>query len=249
MAVSADLRESAAAPPAALPGAKARRKPHSSRWPARLDVIQSATGLALALFLSVHLLLDSAILIGPRAADFVARAFEGAFIFARPQPWIISVVAVILLLLVVVHAVLAMRKLPGSYAQYRAMSQHAALVRQPDTALWRWQALTGFALFFLVTPHLLLVMLQPAAIGAEASARRIVGELAVFYYLVFLPVVIVHAAFGTYRVLLKWGHPQIAGERGRRQARRITWVVGLCYLALGMASLAAYVRFGLALPR
>ncbi len=123
-------------------------------------------------------------------------------------------VAVILLVLVVVHAVLALRKLPGSYAQYRALSQQAALIRHSDTSLWRWQALTGFALFFLVAPHLLLVMLQPAAIGAEASARRIVGDLAVFYYLVFLPVVIVHAAFGTYRVLLKWGHPPIHGAAG-----------------------------------
>lgn len=244
MAASADLRDSPGAPrPAA-----AARKPRSSRWPARLDLIQSSTGLVLALFLSVHLLLDSAILIGPHAADFVARAFEGAFIFARPQPWIISVVAVILLILVVVHAVLAMRKLPGNYAQYRALAQQTALIRHSDTTLWRWQAITGFALFFLVAPHLLLVMLQPADIGAEASARRIVGDLAVFYYLVFLPVVIVHAAFGTYRVLLKWGHPPIATAAGRARARRITWIVGLAYLALGLASLAAYVRFGLALP-
>lgn len=244
MAVSADLR-----PSPVTPTATGARKPRSSRWPARLDLIQSTTGLVLALFLSVHLLLDSAILIGPHAADFVARAFEGAFIFARPQPWIISVVAVILLILVVVHAVLAMRKLPGNYAQYRALSQQAALIRHGDTSLWRWQAVTGFALFFLVAPHLLLVMLQPAAIGAEASARRIVSDLAVFYYLVFLPVVIMHAAFGTYRVLLKWGHPPIAGSAGRARARRITWIVGLVYLALGLASLAAYVRFGLALPK
>jgi fumarate reductase subunit C len=243
MAASADLRDSPGAPRPA-----AARKPRSSRWPARLDLIQSSTGLVLALFLSVHLLLDSAILVGPHAADFVARAFEGAFIFARPQPWIISVVAVILLILVVVHAVLAMRKLPGNYAQYRALAQQTALIRHSDTTLWRWQAITGFALFFLVAPHLLLVMLQPADIGAEASARRIVGDLAVFYYLVFLPVVIVHAAFGTYRVLLKWGHPPIATAAGRARARRITWIVGLAYLALGLASLAAYVRFGLALP-
>lgn len=246
MAVSADLRQPPATP---TPGAPRVRTPRSSRWPARLDLIQSTTGLVLALFLSVHLLLDSAILIGPQAADVVARAFEGAYLFARPQPWIISVVAVVLLVLVVVHAVLAMRKLPGSYAQYRAMAQQSALIRHSDTSLWRWQALTGFALFFLVAPHLLLVMLQPAAIGAEASARRIVGDLAVFYYLVFLPVVIMHAAFGTYRVLLKWGHPPIAGSAGRARARRVTWIVGLVYLALGLASLAAYVRFGLALPR
>lgn len=238
MAVSAHVESS---PAAAAPRAPMR----ASRWPARLDLAQSTTGLLLGLFLGVHLLLDAAILIGPQAADVVARAFEGAYLFAQPQAWIISVVALVLALLVVVHAALALRKLPGNTAQLRAYRQHAGRMRHADTTLWWLQALTGFALFFLVAPHLLQAMLTPADIGAQPSARRIVHELMVVYYAVFLPVVVLHAAVGVHRVLLKWGHPPIAN---RARARQLMWAVAGLYLLIGSAALVAYVRYGLTLP-
>ncbi|MFN9478910.1 MAG: fumarate reductase cytochrome b subunit [Betaproteobacteria bacterium] len=219
---------------------------HASRWPARLDAAQSATGLLLGLFLCVHLLLDSAILIGPDAADWVARAFEGAFVFQKPQPWIISVVAAGLFVVLIVHAALAMRKLPVNWRQWRAFRTHNALLKHNDTRLWWKQALTGFLLFFLVAPHLWMVMLEPENIGAVPSATRIVEQLAILYYAVFLPVVVVHAFAGLYRLAVKWDFPRGASRRGVF----IFWhSVAVVYLLLGAAALVAYVRYGLTLLR
>ncbi|MFN7571925.1 MAG: fumarate reductase cytochrome b subunit [Betaproteobacteria bacterium] len=216
----------------------------ASRWPARLDAAQSATGLLLGLFLCVHLLLDSAILIGPDAADWVARALEGAFVFQRPQPWFVSVVAAILFALLFVHAALAMRKLPGNWRQWQAFHAHSALLKHNDTRLWWKQAITGFLLFFLVAPHLWMVMLQPENIGAVASATRIVEHLAILYYAVFLPVVVVHAFAGLYRLAVKWDFPRGAS---RRRVFLFWHSVAIVYLLLGLAALAAYVRYGWAL--
>ena len=81
--------------------ATVRRAPRKSAWPARLDFLQSLTGFLLAAFLAVHLLLDSAILFGPRAADAVAQFFEGRLFFGSSYPWIVSAAAVVLLALVV----------------------------------------------------------------------------------------------------------------------------------------------------
>ncbi|MBS0396476.1 MAG: hypothetical protein JSR54_17795, partial [Proteobacteria bacterium] len=52
-------------------------------WPARLDLLQSGTGLALALFMWVHMLFVSSILLGHDAMWTVARFFEGYFVLGR----------------------------------------------------------------------------------------------------------------------------------------------------------------------
>jgi len=221
------------------------RAPRKSAWPARLDFLQSLTGLLLAGFLAVHLLLDSAILFGAEAADFVARFFEGQILFGSPYPWIVSVAAIAILVLVVIHAALAMRKLPGAYREYAEMRGHVRAFNHTDTRLWWWQALTGFALFFLVAAHLFVVITQPDAIGAEPSTRRVVEQGAWALYLLFLPIVLVHAAVGVYRLSVKWGVPPLADAAQGRGRRLMMWIVVAVYLALGLASLATYLGRGL----
>jgi len=225
--------------------ASAARAPRRSAWPARLDVLQSLTGLLLAGFLAVHLLLDSAILFGAESADFVARFFEGQILFGASYPWIVSAAAIALLVLVVIHAALAMRKLPHAYRDYAEMRGHVRTFNHTDTRLWWWQAFTGFALFFLVAAHLFVVITQPEAIGAEPSTRRVVEQGAWALYLLFLPVVLVHAAVGVYRLSVKWGVPPLADAAQGRGRRLAMWIVVAMYLALGLASLATYLTRGL----
>jgi fumarate reductase subunit C len=215
---------------------------HPGPWPARLDALQSLTGFALAAFLCVHLLLDSAILIGPGAADAVARFFEGEPFLGTGRPWIVSAAALGLLALVLLHAALALRRFPHDYRQYRAFRAHLSAFPHGDTRLWWWQVATGFLLLFLAAPHLYTMITRPEAIGATASARRVVQEHAWVLYALFLPVVIVHAAGGTYRVVMKWRPPA-----GRAGLRRTVWAVAAAYLAVGAAALLAYLRHGLAL--
>ena len=59
--------------------------PRKSRWPARLDVIQSATGLLLALFMWGHMFFVSSILISNDAMWTITKFFEGYFFFGRSQ--------------------------------------------------------------------------------------------------------------------------------------------------------------------
>jgi fumarate reductase subunit C len=220
----------------------------NSRWPAILDLAQSLTGILLAGFICVHLLLDSAILISPAAADFVARFFEGETLLGTAHPWMVSVAASGLLLLIVVHAMLALRKFPHDYRQYRAFKAHASRFPHGDTRLWRWQVVTGFALFFLAAPHLVTVITQPEAIGALPSSLRVVEERAWILYAVFLPVLLVHAAAGVYRLAMKWLSPAPQRAAGLRSAIRFgVWSVAGLYFLLGTAALIAYVRHGLAL--
>jgi len=84
-----------------------------SRWPAWLDLAQGATGLALVLFMWAHLFAVSSILLGRDAMYRVPRFFEGSLFFDRPQPWLVSLVALAVFLLFAVHTLLALRKIPA----------------------------------------------------------------------------------------------------------------------------------------
>jgi fumarate reductase subunit C len=222
--------------------ATTRRAPRD-RLPALLDVVQSISGLALVMFLGMHLLLDAAILIGPSAADAVARAFEGQYLFGTAHPWIVSLAALALLTLIVVHAVLALRKLPHSTREYVAFRHHLRGINHGDTRLWWWQVVTGMALFFLIAPHLYIVITQPETIGASASAHRVVAERAWVLYAILLPVVLLHAAAGTYRMVVKWGWPKLS----RVRLRPWVWGIAGAYCVLGLAALVAYTILGLRL--
>lgn len=230
-------------PTALVPVTASRRR---RRWPARLDVLQSATGLALGLFMWVHMLFVSSILLGKDAMWTVARLFEGHFLFGRPQYWLVSLLVATVFTLFVVHAALALRKFPSSYRQYRTCRDHVGAMRHEDTTLWYWQVVTGFALFFMASVHLYIMMTRPDRIGPFESADRVWTDLMWPLYLVMLFAVEFHGGVGLYRVALKWGW----FERGdpaatRRWLRRFKWALTAFFLALGVATLLAYVRIGI----
>ena len=216
------------------------------RWPARLDFLQSATGLALGLFMWVHMFFVSSILLGKEAMWTVARMFEGYFIFGSPQYWLVSLLVATVFTLFIVHAALALRKFPTSYRQYRTYRDHLKGMRHEDTTLWYWQVVTGFALFFMASVHLYIMMTHPDRIGPFESADRVWSDLMWPLYLVMLFAVEFHGGVGLYRVALKWGW----FEKGdpvatRHRLRAFKWALTAFFLILGVATLAAYMKIGI----
>lgn len=221
-------------------------RPHSA-WPARMDVLQSASGLLLALFMWLHMLFVSSILLGNDAMWSVARFFEGYFLFGRRLSWLVSLVVAAVIALFVAHAALALRKFPANYASNRAFRMHMAQMRHEDTTLWYWQVVTGFALFFLASLHLATMLTRPDRIGPYESADRVWSDRMWPVYLGLLFVVELHAGVGLYRLALKWGWGVGADARaGRRRLRILKWSMTVFFVALGLATLAAYVRIGIA---
>ena len=219
----------------------------ASRWPARLDLAQSASGLVLVLFMWAHMFFVSSILLGEHAMWTVTKFFEGYFLFGRSYPVIVSVAVVFVLALVVVHAALAVRKLPGGYRQYCAFRNHMRMMRHDDTTLWFWQALTGFALFFLASMHLYVMLAHPDRIGPYESADRVWSEHYWPLYLLLLFAVEIHGGVGLYRLAVKWGwFASTDPDVTRRRLKRAKWAITAFFLALGLATLAAYVKIGIA---
>ena len=220
--------------------------PRKSRWPARLDLIQSASGLVLALFMWGHMFFVSSILISNDAMWTITKFFEGYFFLGRPYPIIVSFVVAAVIAMLVAHAFLAVRKFPINYRQFTLFRSHMKLLQHEDTTLWFWQVVTGFALFFLATIHLYVMLTQPGNIGPYESADRVWSGVYWPLYLVLLFVVEIHGGIGLYRLCIKWGWFGTA-ERGasRRRLKVLKWALTAFFLVLGLATLAAYIKIGI----
>ncbi len=226
-----------------MAAAMGRRK---SPWPARLDVAQSTSGLVLALFMWAHMFFVASILLGKDAMWTVTRFFEGYYIFGEPQPWLVSLVVAGVIALFVVHAALALRKFPADYRQYRALRNHIKGMHHGDTTLWWWQVVTGFALFFLASPHLYIMLTQPGSIGPYGSADRVWSDGMWGLYLLLLLAVELHGGIGLYRLAVKWGWPGgRGGEVARRRLKALKWGLTTFFVVLGLATLAAYAQIGM----
>lgn len=217
-----------------------------SRWPARLDLVQSASGLSLGLFMWVHMVFVSSILLGSDAMWTVTKFFEGYFFFGKSHPGIVSVVVAVIFTLFILHAFLAMRKFPINYREYRSFRGHMKVMQHEDTSLWFWQVFTGFALFFLGSVHLYIMLTHPAGIGPYESADRVWTDFMWPLYILLLLAVEFHGGIGLYRLCVKWGWFSGADPNAaRNQLKRVKWAITVFFLVLGFTTLAAYIKIGI----
>jgi len=213
--------------------------------PARLDFIQSATGVILALFIWAHMIFESSILFGDEAMYMMTVFFEGYYFFGEKYPVIITLLGAFIFLVFIIHALVAMRKFPSSYRQYRIFRRHMAGMQHTDTSTWMVQVVTGFFMFFLGSVHLYIVMTQPGNIGPYASSDRMVTEWMWPLYLLLLIAVVLHAGIGMYRLSLKWGW--FEGEnakKSRKVLKKIQYGLIAFFMTLGLLSIATYMKIG-----
>jgi fumarate reductase subunit C len=228
---------------AAMGGVPRVRK---SRWPAKLDFTQSATGLVLALFMWGHMFFVSTILISQDAMWTITKFFEGYFFFGKAYPILVSFVVAGVFFLFIVHAALALRKFPINYRQYREYRDHMGMMRHEDTTLWYWQVVTGFAMFFLASVHLYQMMMHPEAIGPWQSADRVWSGLWWPLYLVLLFAVELHGGIGLYRLCVKWGWMEGKDPAAtRKNLKMLKWALSAFFIVLGLVTLAAYIKIGM----
>jgi fumarate reductase subunit C len=150
-------------------------------------------------------------------------------------------------ILFIVHALLALRKFPANFRQYQSFSSHRRLMRHGDTTLWWVQFITGFALFFLASPHLFQMLMHPELIGPYGSSDRVWSSLWWPLYLVLLFAVELHGGIGLYRLAVKWGWLQGSDANASRRRLAIAkWTLTAFFVVLGLFTLAAYMKIGYA---
>lgn len=216
-----------------------------SKIPARLDLLQSATGLILSFFIIFHIVFESSILFGKAAMYRLTKIFEGEPFIEGGEPLIISALAFGIFVIFIFHALLAMRKFPSSYKEYQSYRTQSKMLKHSDTNLWFIQITTGFVMMFLGSIHLYTMMTQPENIGPYASSDRIYSDMAWPMYLILLISVVLHTGVGVYRLIIKWGWFDGSNPRANRiRSKKIIQAVVVVYLVLGLLSLGTYMKIG-----
>jgi fumarate reductase subunit C len=141
---------------------------------------------------------------------WVTKMFEGQFVFGKTYSGIVAAIVALISLVFVLHGMLAMRKLPANYQEYRNFTDHRKTLRREGTTLWWVQAVTGFVIIFFASVHPYQMLMHPADIGPYESADRVwTGRGGRSIWCCCLHVEI-HGGVGLYRLAIKWGW--FAGE-------------------------------------
>ncbi|MCG8685719.1 MAG: fumarate reductase cytochrome b subunit [Desulfobacterales bacterium] len=222
-----------------------------SRLPARLDFLQSGTGLILGLFMWVHMLLVCSIILGKGAFNWVAKTMELAFLSDTGHGYPIAVFFAVSVIstLFITHALLGMRKFPISWKQHRIMRDQMVLMKHQDTNFWYIQAITGFIMFFAGSVHLYIMWTNPGSIDPYLSADRVVSGNMWFVYLVLLICVELHGTIGLYRLCMKWGWFQGKDNKSAKEAReklkQYKNKLTIFFLSLGILALLVFIVIGI----
>lgn len=217
-----------------------------SKIPAKLDFIQSASGLFLGLFMWIHMLFVSTILVSEDFFNSVVHFLELKFVYDNPiMSYITSFLAACVLIVFIIHAGLAMRKFPINFRQYQLLKTHIKTIKHQDTTLWWTQAFTGFVMFFLGSAHLIFVITNADKISGELSGDRVISHFMWLFYIVLLICVELHGSIGLYRLCVKWGWFEGKNAKeSRKKLKTAKWVISIFFLVLGFLSLAAFAKIG-----
>lgn len=216
-----------------------------SKIPAKLDLYQSLSGLILAVFIKFHLIFVSSILISEDFMHHVDKILSGSLIVEGGDPAFIVGSAFFIFIVLVAHALFAIRKFPNSYRQFRNFSSHNFMYPHSDSRLWGVQIITGFVLFFFASMHLYQMMSEPSNIGPFLSSDRIWSDNAWVMYIILLIAVELHATIGLYRLAVKWGWFNGKSYKATREKlKKARNFIIIFYIALGVLSLSAYMKIG-----
>ena len=218
-----------------------------SRMPARLDFLQSGTGLVLGLFMWIHMCLIGSIIFGRHAFYSIAKIMEGSFLSSTGEgfPFLVAFAGIVLFTIFVIHAALAIRKFPITWQQYKTLNSHVTMLNHEDTTLWRRQYITGFIMFFLGSAHLIIIITHPI-IDPYISADRVISNSMWPLYLVLLIAVEVHGTVGLYRLCVKWGwfdgkDPKATRAKLKLWEKRLSTFL----IIVGILSLLAFAKIGI----
>lgn len=228
-----------------------------SRWPAKLDNLQSMTGILLVLFLMGHLLFDALIIFGDGAMYKFVQFTEMSFIFDGGTGFFVSLLSAFILGVITIHAALGIRQMPGSYRKFKAINTLTKTINHLDSRLWILQVITGFILFFTVSIHVFMKFLNPTDIGPYLSADRFYSEHMWIFYIILLVAVVLHAFVGLYRVALKKGLFGLSDAPSatrtfdkkfskiqRTKLAKVRNYLIMFYLIIGFVSIAVYTYKG-----
>jgi fumarate reductase subunit C len=201
--------------------------PGTGRIAALLDLLEAGSGLALAVFLWLHMMFVATIIAGPETFDAVAAFLDDYWLSYLGIPPLIAVFFL--------HFLLAARKIPFSWRESGRIWSHSGRLDHRDTKTWLFQTVSGMAILVLASIHF-WVVLTAWPIEAALSSFRISRPPYLVFYAALLVLGELHAGIGLYRLAVKWGWPP------RKIADSLFELISAVIILLGLIVLVVFVR-------
>jgi fumarate reductase subunit C len=186
------------------------------------------TGAGLILFMWSHMVLVASVNLGPQVMNTIAYFFEATYMAQVGGP----IIGATMLL----HFILAARKIPYTSGEQGAIWRHAKMLHHTDTWLWLIQAFTAMVILVMGSIHIWTVLTNLPITAAKSAMRVQTGFWGVFY-LILLPCVELHVGIGFYRILVKWG---LIKRSGRKGLHRFENVLTGVFILIGLITI---IRF------
>jgi len=225
----------------AIWGVELRDAKRKSRWPAWCDVAQSLTGFLLALFLFCHMAFTSSIQAG-RDTFWNLIAFSGGYFFdGEEHLWMHVVLIGTISILVIVHALMALRRFPTSWRMFRNIRGHYNFLTHRDTTLWIIQIVTAVVLTGMVFAHVTPMITNPGELDPNLSSVHTYHNGLVWTF-IFLCATELHGMIGLYRLAVKWDLWGIANHR--ETLRKVMYVLVVFMIGCGSLTMWTYYSYG-----
>ncbi len=203
--------------------------PQRSKLAGKLDFLQMFSGILLILFLWAHMLLVASVIISPNLMNGIAWLFEATYMAQIGGPAIFA--------LMLLHFILAARKMPFATGEQRAFIRHAGMMRHKDTWMWIVQVITALGILVMASIHM-YVVLSDLPITAQKSAARIQNGGWLPFYLFLLPLAELHVGVGFYRIGVKYGLITRANRNWYQRAEN-SMLIG--FIAVGLLTLVRFM--------
>jgi fumarate reductase subunit C len=204
-----------------------------SRVSAYLDWLQMLTGAGLIMFMWSHMILVASVNLGVGVMNAIAWFFEATYMAQVGGP----IIGATMLL----HFVLAARKIPFTSSEQGAIWRHAKMLHHTDTWLWLVQAVTAMIILVMGSVHLWTV-LTDLPITAAKSAARIQGGYWLVFYLILLPMIELHVGIGFYRIGVKWG---LITRGDRKKYKKAENVLTAVMILIGLITIVRFATLAI----
>ncbi|MBI9110621.1 succinate dehydrogenase/fumarate reductase cytochrome b subunit [Maridesulfovibrio ferrireducens] len=201
----------------------------SGKSDAILDWLQMCSGVALIIFVFMHMSLVSSVIINTSIMDTIAHTYEKNYMAQIGGP--------ILFLLFLFHFYLAARKIPFRFEGQKTIWAHAKMMHHRDTWLWIVQVISAMLILVMGSIHMWAV-LSDLPITAARSAARVQSGPWLYFYLVLAPLVVLHVVAGLYRIAVKWGFIR---DYQRSKLNRFATGLAVVFICIGLATLVRFM--------
>ena len=207
---------------------QSHRAPRPSFFGSLVELGITISGVGLSLFMFMHLGLLTTSIASDTAMNDLASFLE--------RYYLLHAVAPFLIIGLIVHIVLSLRRAPTTFSQQAAIMGQMKRMWHLDTWSWGIQLVTGFIILVLAAIHL-WVILNDLPIEAAKSGARVNGVY-LWIYIPFVLAVEAHISAGLYRIAAKWGLVS------RLRAHLVLGAWTVVVLGLGFTILATLYQLG-----